>query len=82
MAGHDAVFGARGRHANNLLRAEVGRKKGQSGNPCRNRAARKEEIRTSFHIAFKGPTDNENEREVNQENGVINAAELNVHNAQ
>ena len=44
VAGHDAVLGAAGRHADHFLRAEVGGEERQPGDPRGDRAAGEEEV--------------------------------------
>jgi len=77
MAGHDAVLGAGGGHADHLLRAEIGGEKSEACDPRRDRAPRKEEIRAALHVALQGGADADDENEVDGEQGVIDAAELN-----
>ena len=71
MAGGDAVLRARGAHANHFLRAQVGGKKGQSGNPGGNGAPGQKEIRAGLYIALEDRSDSEHEDEIHDHDGPI-----------
>ena len=72
----DAVFGPAGAHADDFLRAEVRRDERQAGDPGGNRAARQEEVRARLRIALEHHADAQHEREIDQDDRVVDPVEL------
>src|SRR5215471_11037198 len=71
VRGHDSVFCSAGAHTDDFLRPEVGGKERQPGNPGGNRPAGKEEIRAGFHVLLEDVANAQHEREINQNDGVV-----------
>ncbi len=77
MACHDAVFRAGGGHADDLLRAEIGREKRQAGDPGGNQSSGKKKIRACAHVAFQHKANAEDEGEIDDQNGAVDQTEVN-----
>ncbi|SPF39816.1 hypothetical protein SBA4_2420012 [Candidatus Sulfopaludibacter sp. SbA4] len=73
---HDAVFGARGRHADEFLRAQVGRDEGQAGDPYRNAVAGEKEIAAGGDFLAKPPPDAQDKGEIKKQDEIINWSKL------
>ncbi len=76
MAGHDAVLSARGGHADDFLRPQIGGDEGQAANPCRNRTSSEEKIGASADIAFEHHTNPEHRNEVSQHDDPVDCGQL------
>ena len=64
VRGHDAVLGADAAHADQFLRAEIGREEGQAGDPDRDRVAGGEKVAAGGDLLAKSPADAEDETEI------------------
>ena len=56
VAGHDAVLGAGRGHADDFLRAEIGREEGEARDPGGNGASGQEEVGAAVHVALEVET--------------------------
>ena len=71
VAGGHAIFGAGRRHADHLLRAQVGGQKGEAGDPRGNRATREKEVLARALCLLQPPADAEDEAKVDREDRVV-----------
>ena len=78
VARHHAVLGARGRHADHFLGAQVGREERQPGDPGGDRAAREEEVLAAPDVSPQDPADAEHEGEIDDQDRVVDRAELDL----
>ena len=78
MAGGNAVLGARSRHANHFLRAQVGRQESQTTNPCGNRTASQKKICAGASLPFKHHSDAQHKDEIYCHDDPVNAGQLHV----
>ena len=75
LAGHDAVLGPGGGHADDLLRAEVGGEEGEAADPGGDGAAGEEEVVRGAHVALEGEADAEHKTEVDQHDEPVDRRE-------
>ena len=75
MGGHDAILGARGDHADQFLRAQVGRDKGQAGDPDGQRTPGRQEFIGRGYFLLEQPSDTDNEDKVEDKDEVIDWGE-------
>ncbi len=66
MAGRDPVFRARRAHADDFLRAEVGRQEREAADPRRQRAPRLKEVGARLGVALQRHADADDEREIDE----------------
>ena len=76
VGGHDAVLGAAAGHADQFLRAEIGRQEGEAGDPDGDGVAGGEEVLAGGDLPAESPSDAEDEPEIDCEDGVINRCEF------
>ncbi len=79
MAGDDAVLGARGAHADDFLRAEVGGDEGEAADPGGNGASGEEEVVAGAHVALEGEADAQNEDEIDQHDEPVDDGQSHGH---
>ena len=75
VAGDDAVLGAGGGHADDLLRAEVGGDEGEAADPGGDGAAGEEEVVRGAHVALEGEADAKDKGEVDQHDEPVDLGE-------
>ncbi len=76
VAGHDPVLGAAGRHADHLLRAEVGGEEREAGDPGRDRPAGEQEVAAARDPAADGEADPEDEHAVQGDQQQVNRGDM------
>ena len=76
VAGHDAVLGARGAHADHFLGAEVGRDESQTADPGRQRPAGLEVIFAGFHEPLECEADAQHKSEVQQHDEPVDGGQV------
>ena len=76
VAGEDAVLGARGAHADDLLRAQVGGDEGQPADPGGDGAPGQEEVAGGLHVALEGETDAQHKGEVDQHDEPVDVGKV------
>ncbi len=79
VAGDDAVLGARGAHADDLLRSEVGGDKGEAADPGGDGASGEEEVVGGAHVALEGEADAQNEDEIDQHDQPVDDGQTHRH---
>ena len=72
----NAVLGARCRHADDFLSAEIGGDECQPANPCRHGAARLKKILAGFRVSLKDKSDTQDESELNEDDQSVDEREI------
>ena len=73
---HDAILGAGSRHADEFLRAEIGRDEGEAGDPDRDGAPGEQKVATGRDFLTQHPTDADHKGEVRGQYDVVDGSEV------
>lgn len=81
LAGHHAVLGAAGAHADDFVRSKIGGNECQRRDPRGDGTARQEEIGAGFRVSLKREPDAQDEHDIHRQHDIIDRAETNrIHN--